>query len=253
MQPAEATQALAKASAALVDDHDVSGFLASLLGQRPVRARMPTPAASSSLTVTALRCSQPPAMTPPSSSCIRRSSMKGPASMPTHSATPVEVSGAVYLARRWKVASARSSSRQASSSHTLHHFVGTVLRSERWGSSASTATPFTPEETVVAQAFADIADAAHRADRAGRPRRLHASACRTRLPPRVVIEQAKGVIAELEHVPMNRAYALPAGNALLSRARASPTPRARSSSARSAGESQWLRSALISSRLFLPE
>ena len=250
MQRADATMALAKASAALVDDHDVSGFLASLLGS--VQSVLGADAcgilvndghglevlAASSHDAAELELHQ-------------AQFDEGPCVDAHDSATPVEVSGAVELARRWKAVGpiiVECGFELAHASPLRWH--GAALGA--MGVFRTDGTPFAPEETVVAQAFADIATLlivqTERVDLADSMKRVQEA-----LATRVTIEQAKGVIAELENVPMNRAYALLLG----ARGRVGQEPhrrRARGGRTRAAPvSSQWLRSALISSSLFLSE
>lgn len=205
MQSAEATQALAKASAALVDEHDVSGFLASLLGS--VQAVLGADAcgilvddghglevlAASSHDAAELELHQ-------------AQFDEGPCVDAHSSAAPIEVSGSTELTRRWK----RIGPIIVESGFELAH-----ASPLRWHGAALGAmgifrtdgAHFTDDESVVAQAFADIATLlivqTERVDLAESMRRVQHA-----LATRVAIEQAKGVIAELDRVPMNRAYAL---------------------------------------------
>ncbi len=213
MQTAEATQALAKASAALVDEHDVAGVLASLLSS--VQAVLGADAcgilvddgrglevlAASSHDAAELELHQ-------------AQFDEGPCVDAHDSAAPVEVSGAVELARRWK----RIGPIIVESGFELAH-----ASPLRWHGSALGAMGvfrtgtghFSVEETVVAQAFADIATLlivqTARVDIAESMQRVQEA-----LATRVEIEQAKGVIAEQDNVAMNRAYAMLLERAALS-------------------------------------
>lgn len=205
MQTTEAAIALAKASAALVEDHDVSGFLASLLAS--VQSVLGAGAcgilvddghglevlAASSHDAAELELHQ-------------AQFYEGPCVDAHASAAPIAASGTVELARRW---------RRVGPVIVAGGFEYVHASPLRWHGSALGAmgvfrageTPFTPEEEVVAQAFADIATLlivqTEHVDLAESTQRVQEA-----LATRVVVEQAKGVLAELENVPMNSAYAL---------------------------------------------
>ncbi len=205
MQTDDATRALAKASAALVDDHDVSGFLASLLSS--VRSVLGADACGILLNdgrgLELLAASSHDAA---DLELHQAQFDEGPCVDAHDSATPVEVSGAVELARRWRAVGpiiVEAGFELAHASPLRWH--GSALGA--MGVFRINGAPFTPEETVVAQAFADIATLlivqTEHVDLASTMKRVQDA-----LATRVAIEQAKGVIAELENVPMNRAYAV---------------------------------------------
>ncbi len=205
MHTGDATHALAKASAALVDEHDVSGFLAMLLDS--VLAVLGASAcgilvhdgqglevlAASSHEVAELELHQ-------------AHKHEGPCVEAHASGMPVEECGAAEMARRWEqigpiITEIGYGMVHASPLRWHGNTVGAmgVFRADN--------APFTHEEAVVAQAFADIATLlilqTERIDLADSKQRVQEA-----LATRVVIEQAKGVMAELEDVPMSSAYTL---------------------------------------------
>ena len=66
--------------------------------------------------------------------------------------------------------------------------------------------PLGPEDLHVAQALADIATIGILQERALRDRNIVASQLQTALDSRVVIEQAKGIVAERNHVSVDEAF-----------------------------------------------
>jgi GAF domain-containing protein len=73
---------------------------------------------------------------------------------------------------------------------------------------SSTPGPLGPEDQMVAQALADIATIAILQERALRDAHIVTSQLEAALESRVVIEQAKGIVAEGAHVSIDAAFAL---------------------------------------------
>ncbi len=205
MHSAQATQALAQASAALVDEHDVPGFLATLLAsaQDVLGADASGILVADGQSLELLAASSHDAA---ELELHQAQFQEGPCVGALKAMSSVSVSGSSELVRTWP----HIGPMIVSSGYEFVHAAplrwhGTALGA--LGIFRSSDTPFTDEEEVVAQAFADIATLlivqTERVDLAQTMQRI-----REALATRVVIEQAKGVIAELEGVPVNRAYAL---------------------------------------------
>lgn len=69
------------------------------------------------------------------------------------------------------------------------------------------AGPLSSEDAAIAQAFADVATITLLQERAARESALINDQLRRALNSRILIEQAKGVIAQTSHVDMNTAFA----------------------------------------------
>ncbi len=205
MHAAEATKALAQASAALVDDHDVAGFLASLLAgvQDVLSADASGILVADGHGLEVLAASSHDAA---ELELHQAQFDEGPCVDAYATMSAVSACAATELVRRWP----RTGSLMVAAGHESVHAAPL-----RWHGSAlgalgifrSSGTTFSPEEVVVAQAFADIATLlivqTERVDLAESMHRIQSA-----LATRVVIEQAKGVLAEQADVPMNRAYSL---------------------------------------------
>ncbi len=195
-----ATVALARASAALVGDHDVQGFLVSLLRSSAEVLSVDASAvmihdsrglellAASSHTAEELELHQLQAA-------------DGPCREAYATSAPVSEQGAEHLRERWSDFGARLVGAGFLSVHSVpmrwHDEAIGVLGMFRHSDSA-----LTDDERHIAQAFADIATLVV----AQAPGISINERVDDVLTTRVVIEVAKGVIAELEGIGVAQAY-----------------------------------------------
>jgi hypothetical protein len=199
-------QAFARAVAALVDEHDVTDVLAHFLvdGQRAVGATAVGLLVRSRsgdlevLTASSHRISELEA--------YQAQQVDGPCADSVRTGAPVFESGANRLAARWPaLASLLTAAQcQAVQAHPMR-WHGQVLGAINFFYSEPVASD--SDRLVVGQAFADMATLILLTpDDLGTPE--IADRTRQALEARTVVEQAKGVLAYLNNVPIDEAYDL---------------------------------------------
>jgi hypothetical protein len=203
MQSTRAADALARASAALVGEHDVAGFLASLLNSF---ADVLDVDAAGILVEERGRLELLAASSHAAAELELHQALQDEGPCVDAHADDVAVSLAdPDLQERWPdfgrtLVDAGFHYAHASPLHWHGAAIGAM------GAFRRTGTPFTDEENVVAQAFADLATLlivqTEQVDLTALRRRVDEL-----LSTRVVIEQAKGVLSEQEGVDMAEAYA----------------------------------------------
>lgn len=205
MDASTAAHALARASATLIDGHDVPGTLAALLDG--CRAALDVGAAgilvqaNGSLDVLASSSHEASELE------LHQAQLdQGPCVDAHASGKAVAVTGRAELLRRWPDFGAHLVESGFSSVHA------SPLRWHRstigaMGLFRRSDTPFTDEDDTFAQAFADIATSLIVSTDELTTEEL-TSRLKSALTSRIVIEQAKGVLAETRGVSMAEAYQL---------------------------------------------
>ena len=204
MEPSRAADALAKASAALVGDTDIAGFLVTLLTSSTEVLQID---AAGVLIANGDRLDLLAASSHAAAELeVHQSQLvEGPCVDAHHTGRPVDAHGSDLVARWPRFGQTMVDSGFSSVHASPLRWHGVALGA--MGLFRRTDKPLTPEEETVAQAFADLATLlivqTGKVDLQVVRQRVHEA-----LTARIVIEQAKGVLAWTHGLAMAEAYRL---------------------------------------------
>jgi transcriptional regulator with GAF, ATPase, and Fis domain len=216
MEPARAAQALAEASSAMTQEHDVVGALATLLDHCGTGLGVDV---SGILVESAGRLELLASSSHEASrlETLQLHADQGPCIDAYVTGATVQAHSAAELTERWP----EFAQTMLGAGFTSVHASPLVFQKSTFGAMGlfrRADDPFTPDEDVVARAFADIATMLILHLGAVPVGQLEAR-LKDALEARVVLEQAKGVLADSQNLSMGEAYV-----SLLQGARANDKP-----------------------------